>query len=102
MREPSWVLAVFLVLGFGVYLVVPAEDVPETPYDESETVPYESAPLFLIVMPLAAARITHSELTPLHHKTVAPLLSTPARVRETAAHRSAGRALSALLCMLLC
>jgi len=45
MRKPHSVLLMLVVLlGFGVSFCVPAEDVPETPYDESETVPYEMTP----------------------------------------------------------
>jgi hypothetical protein len=44
MRKPRSVLVLLLLLVFGVSLAVTAEDVPETPYDESETLPYESTP----------------------------------------------------------
>lgn len=46
MRKPRSALVLLLLLGFGVSLIVPAEDVPETAYDESETLPCESTPLF--------------------------------------------------------
>jgi hypothetical protein len=39
-----WVLLVALVLGLS--FAVPAEDVPDTAYDESEALPYESIPVF--------------------------------------------------------
>jgi hypothetical protein len=44
MRRPCSVLILFVLLGFGVSLGVPAEDVPETAYDESEALPYEMTP----------------------------------------------------------
>jgi hypothetical protein len=35
----------FIALAFGIFLALPTEDLPETPYDESEALPYECAPL---------------------------------------------------------
>jgi|SRR5208283_1793218 len=61
MKKPYFALALFLLLGFGVSLVVPAEDVPETPYDESEALPYEGTPLFSLVAPQASGRIAKAE-----------------------------------------
>jgi len=58
MRRPTSILVLFVLLGFGVSLAIPAEDVPETPYDESETVAFEGTPLFSIAVPKASARIT--------------------------------------------
>jgi hypothetical protein len=58
MRRRCSILVLFVLLGFGVSLIVPAEDVPETPYDESETLPFEGTPLFSITIPRASARIT--------------------------------------------
>ena len=44
MRKPRCillcVLLVCVLLGFGVSLIASAEDVPDTAYDESETLPY--------------------------------------------------------------
>ncbi len=51
MRKPRSVLVLLLLLVFGVFVVVPAEDIPETLHDESETLPYESTPLFTIALP---------------------------------------------------
>lgn len=39
-----FILLVALVLG--IFFVLPQEDLPETAYDESESLPYEGAPLF--------------------------------------------------------
>ena len=103
MRRPCSILVLCVLLGFGVSLAVPAEDVPETSYDESEAVPYESTPVFSIVAPQAAAQIAQSALSSLHHKLDAPLLHPSARVRHTDAHRFANeRSWLALLCTLLC
>jgi hypothetical protein len=63
MRRPRSVLVFFLLFMFGVCLAVPAEDVPETPYGESEALPYESTPLFSIAMPQASARIAKAEFS---------------------------------------
>jgi len=57
MRTPRSALVILLLLGFGLPLAVPAEDVPETPYDESEALPYERTPLFSIAVPQASPRI---------------------------------------------
>ena len=62
MRKPRSALVLVLLLGFGVSLAVPAEDVPETPYDESEAVPYESTPVFSITVTQASGRIVKAEL----------------------------------------
>ena len=43
------VLLVALVVGFT--LAVPAEDVPETAYDECDSLPYESTPVFSVAIP---------------------------------------------------
>ena len=53
MRRPCFVLIVFVLLGFGVSVVVPAEDVPETAYDESESLPCEGTPVVSITAPNA-------------------------------------------------
>jgi hypothetical protein len=103
MRRPCFILILFVLLGFGASLAVPAEDLPETANDESEALPYEGTPLFPIVVPLAAARTTRAPLSSLHPKPGAPSLFALARVRDTDAHRSAdARASLALLCTLLC
>ena len=103
MRKPRCILVLLVVLGFGLYLAIPAEDVPETAYDESEAVPYESTPLFSIVMPLAPARMTQAVPNSLHPKLGAPSPLTLAHVRDTDANRPVGARISlALLCTLLC
>jgi len=39
-----------ILLVFAVAFAIPAEDSPETAYDESETQPYECAPQFVDIM----------------------------------------------------
>jgi len=96
-------LVLCVLLSFVVSLAVPAEDVPETAYDESEPLPYEGTPLFPTVVPLAAARTTQALPDSLRHNLGAPSPFPVARVRDADAHRSAdAQALSALLCILLC
>ncbi len=63
MRKPRSVLVFLLLLVFGMCLAVPAEDAPETSYNESETLPYESRPVFSIVKPQASAQIAKAELS---------------------------------------
>lgn len=46
MKELRYVVVILLLMSFGLALAVPAEDDAETSYDESETLPYESTPLF--------------------------------------------------------
>ncbi len=62
MKKPRSALVLLLLLVFGVSLAVP-EDVPETAYDESETLPCEGSPVFSIVRPQASARIAKAELS---------------------------------------
>jgi hypothetical protein len=50
MREPRVVLILLVLMFFGLSLALPLEDVPETPYDESEALPYEGTPVFSIVV----------------------------------------------------
>jgi hypothetical protein len=95
-------LVLFVLLAFGASLAVPAEDIPETPYDESESVPYQVTPLFSIVALLVASRTTQAPLRSLDLKLGAPSLFPSARVRDTDAHRSDTRISLALFCTLLC
>jgi hypothetical protein len=45
MRTFRCVLVLLVAVVFGVTPLFPAEDLPETPYDESEPLPYEGTPL---------------------------------------------------------
>lgn len=63
MKKPRSALVLLLLLGFSVSLAAPAEDVPETAYDESEALPYESTPIFSILGPHASARLVKAELS---------------------------------------
>jgi hypothetical protein len=78
MRKPLSTLVLLLLLGFCVSLTVPAEDVPGTAYDESETLPYEGRPVFSIVRPQASARIAKAVLS----GTLPSVFSTERRKRR--------------------
>ena len=102
MRKPGLVLILLVLLGFRLSLSVPAEDVPETGYDESETPAYESTPAVSILLLLGAARTTQV-VSDSSHKLVAPFTLSSARVRDTDTNQSAdARPSLALLCTLLC
>ena len=101
--KPRFAVVFLMILALGVSLGLPAEDVLEAVYDESEALPCEGTPLLSIVVPLAAARTTQVPLSSSHPKPGAPSLFAPARIPKTDAHRSADAGVSlALLRTLLC
>jgi hypothetical protein len=51
MRKLRCILVVLAALAVSLSFAVPVEDDPETPYDESESLPYEGTPLFSIAVP---------------------------------------------------
>jgi len=63
MRRASSILVLSVLLAFGASLAVPVEDIPETPYDESEGLPYESTPSFSGLVPQASVGIAKAELS---------------------------------------
>lgn len=78
MRKRRSVLVLLLLLVFGVSVVLPAEDVPETPYDESEALPYAGTPLFSIALPQPSGRTVKAELScgsPFRFKPLAKFLA---------------------------
>jgi hypothetical protein len=62
MRKPRFALALLLLLGLGASQAVPAEDLPETAYDESETLPYERTPPLSITVTQSPERTAKVEL----------------------------------------
>ena len=50
MSQLHRILVVLAALTLCLSFAVPAEDDPETFYDESESVPYESTPLFSVML----------------------------------------------------
>jgi hypothetical protein len=99
MRRPRWILILCVLLGFGSSLAVPAEDVPETRYDESEGLPYEGTPLFSVTVPQNSVPAPPSTLSPGGPATITML----ATIAENGARQFANRRVSlVLLCTLLC
>jgi hypothetical protein len=100
--KPHCAVLFLMVLTLGVSLGLPAEDVLDAVYDESEAVPYEVIPLGSIVVSPLPARSTEAPNS-LDQKLGVPARFSSTRARDTEAHPSAdARALSALLCILLC
>ena len=56
MRRPCSILSCVLV-AFGVSLFVPEKAVPETTYDESETLPYVSTSVVSVLRPEGAVPV---------------------------------------------
>src|SRR5271165_5704965 len=54
-KKVRFAFVLSLAIALGLFLAVPAEDVPETAFDESETPAYEGTPLFSVEVPQAAA-----------------------------------------------
>ena len=103
MDKSRSLLILVVLVGFGVSQAVPAEDLPETAYDESEALPYECTPLVSTTILPAAAQAVRSHVRLLHTELQAVSTFPAAHRRDLGAHRFAnGRALSALLCILLC
>ena len=102
MRKPRFALILFVLLFFGLSLAVPAEDLAETAYDESETSPYEITPLFSNLMSQAAAS-TGAVGSVVCLRSGTPLRGVLTRITDRDSHRSAkSRVAQALLCTLLC
>ena len=103
MRKPRSALLLFVLLFLGLSWAVPAEDVAETAYDESESLPYESTPLISNVMPQAAASATQAAPSAPRRQRTTPFPGAAMRNSRTDAHRFAeARVTLALLCTLLC
>jgi len=101
--QPRLAVVFLMILTLGVSLGLPAEDVMDAVYDESEALPYEAIPLFSIVLRALPARTTQPTLSFFHPKLRAPCPFAPAHVHNTDVHRSTDvRALSSQLCILLC
>jgi len=99
MRRPCSILVLCVLLGFCVSLAVPAEDVPETAYDESETLPYEATPQLSI-------HVTQNPVSEVAGRAPTGGLasrSAPAPSTQTQANELIGaRGRLALFCTLLC
>ena len=92
-----------MILASGVSLGLPAEDVLDAAYDESEAVPYEVVPPASIVVSPLSARTIHAAPYSLDHKLVVPSRFSFARVSDTESKGPTDTRISlALLCTLLC
>ena len=93
------ILSVFLV--FSLTLAIAPEDVLETTYDESETLPYEGMPPLAIARVQVAARTAQEVRSYSRLKPDGTSLFAAACVHDTAANRTSS-VLSPLLCTLRC
>ena len=103
MRRPraSFLFLVLLVLGLS--LTVPAEDPPETAYDESEAQPYERTPFASNLTQSATALVTQAARIGQRRQLVNLCRVAATRINGTGAHRYAEpRTALSLLCTLLC
>jgi len=75
MTAPRIALVLFVALGIGLCFVVPARDLPDTAYDESESLFFEDTPVFCIALPN-----THSEAS-VRIRASRPYLNTQAMGR---------------------
>ena len=103
MKKERSILAFLAVLFLGLFLVVPAEDLTETAYDESETRPCEQTPLTSDLLPSATASAMQRRESPTDCQSPGLYRATATRTDERDRHRSADeRVALALLCTLLC
>ena len=63
MRKLRSTFVFLLAIVLSLFLAVAPEDAPETAFDESEAPPYETTPLFSIVVRPVAARAAEDGLT---------------------------------------
>ena len=83
MRQLHRILVVLATLTLCLSFAVPVEDDPETFYDESESVPYESTPLF------SAMQDSARELQSVLISALPPRVNPTARRDEVLAEQSA-------------
>jgi hypothetical protein len=101
--KTRFTIVFLMILALGLPLGFPAEDVPETTYDESEALPYVATPLFSSVVVQVATGTNQDVLSFSHPKPGAPSRFTAAGVHDTDGHQSAdARTSLTLLCTLRC
>ena len=102
MRSPGFASCLFVLLFFGLSLAIPAQDLAETAFDESETLPFESADLTsvdLVQTGCSAAEATPDRSSP----SCATISIAGSRPCGREVHRMIEVRLSlALHCILLC
>jgi|SRR3974390_3107917 len=100
MRKPHFPVALLALLFLAFSLALPAEDLPETTYDESEGLFYEGSPLISNLGSQPAASTTRFSPPT---KFATPSIRPPIADRSIQAGRSTqAQAALALLCILLC
>jgi hypothetical protein len=100
MRKTHRFLVFVVVLVLGLSPALPAEDLPGTAYDESETQPYESSLPISNLMAQPASETQTPESAP-RLQTSTPFLPTARLATRTDAYRFSGaRALLAQVCTL--
>ena len=103
MGKPHHGYLCFVILILGLSLGLPAQDISETSYDESEALPYLLIrPFSNMVPPDAAARTTRRVLHSLQLTIRATSLSVPESTHEIDANRSDARVSFARLSALRC
>jgi hypothetical protein len=101
--KPHRAFVFLMVLTLGVSLGLPAEDVLDAVYDESEAVPYEVIPLHSISSSPLSAGSTQAAPNSLRQTVGVPFRLSSAGVRASDAHQPTETRISlALLCTLLC
>jgi hypothetical protein len=91
MRVLRSALVLLATFALNVSFAIPAEDVPETAYDESESLPYEMAPLFSADLVQESSPILQFVPTGLGELVSAPRHALGlAEWRELAAHHISG------------
>jgi hypothetical protein len=102
LRKLRPALALFVLLFLGVSLVVLAEDLMDTAYDESEVQPCESTPLISNVIAQAASATPTVRIAQ-GRKLANPTQIIAIHINLTDAHRPAAAQVAlVLLCTLLC
>src|ERR1017187_4515480 len=89
LTKMPFAIVFLMVLALSLPLAFPAEDIAETPYDESETLPYEVTPLASIAARSMATRTAQEGLSFSPLKPVAPSVFATAAVGGADAKRSA-------------
>lgn len=103
MRKPRFGVLLFVLVVVSLSVTVPGEDLPDTAYDDSEALPYESTPLISDMMSQVAASETQSVRIGQCRQLTTPLQVNAYRMNRTDSNQSAEiRVILALLCTLLC
>ena len=102
--KPRWAIVFLMMLTLGVSLGLPAEDVLEAAYDESEALPYEGTPVVSDAPSQAAAPATAASRSAGNRKSTSPCGAAASRVNGNDCDRSSDvrKVALAFLCTLLC